>query len=82
MAQRVSIDPTQNVDHAYNQYLLGHDKAVIEAIHRFEDKLHHSLFKYGRFTIPTFFKPNFLSRKQERLMASVCEAWCGSWTGW
>lgn len=74
MVQRASIDLTRNVDHAYEQYLLANEKAVIEAIRRFEDKLHHSYVKYGRFTIPTFFKPHFITAKQVRLIHSVCDS--------
>ncbi len=73
MVQRASIDPTRNIDYAYEQYLLSNEKKTIEAIHQFEDKLHHSYIKYGRFTIPTFFKPHFLTAKQARLIHSVCD---------
>ncbi len=73
MVQRASIDLTRNVDHAYEQYLLSKEKAAIEAIHHFEDKLHHSYVKYGRFTIPAFFKPHFITAKQARLIHSVCD---------
>ena len=57
MAQRASIDSSRNVDYTYEQYLLSNQKVMLEAIRQFEDKLHHSYVKYGRFTIPTFFKP-------------------------
>ena len=73
MVQRASIETTRNVDHAYEQFLLTHEKTVLEAIHHFEDKLHHSYLKYGRFTIPTFFKPHFITGKQARLIHMVCD---------
>ncbi|MBI4368408.1 MAG: hypothetical protein HY588_03345, partial [Candidatus Omnitrophica bacterium] len=74
MVQRTSIDFTRDIDHAYEQYLLSNEKKAMEAIHHFEDKLHHSYVKYGRFTIPTFFKPHFMSAKQVRLIHMVCES--------
>ena len=73
MAQRTSIDTTRNVDYAYEQYLFGNEKKILDAIHKFEDKLHHSYVKYGRFTIPTFLKPHFITAKQSRLIHSVCD---------
>lgn len=72
MAQRVSIDSTQNMDQAYDEYLRTHAKAIVPAIQRFEERLHHSHLKFGRFTIPTFFKPHFLAAKQSKLLHSVC----------
>ncbi|MBI4358544.1 MAG: glutathionylspermidine synthase family protein [Candidatus Omnitrophica bacterium] len=75
MAQRTSIDYTRNVDHAYEQYLLSNERKAMEAIGHFEEKLHHNSYvKYGRFTIPTFFKPHFITAKQARLLHSVCES--------
>ena len=74
MVQRTSIDFTRNIDHAYEQYLLTNEKTVLEAIRRFQDKLNHSNIKYGRFTIPSFFKPHFVTGKQARLLHSVCDA--------
>ncbi|OGW84847.1 MAG: hypothetical protein A3C35_06610 [Omnitrophica bacterium RIFCSPHIGHO2_02_FULL_46_11] len=73
MVQRTSIDTTRNIDHAYEQFLLANEKKTIDAIHHFEEKLHHSYVKYGRFTIPTFFKPHFITTKQARLLHSVCD---------
>lgn len=72
MALRVSIDPNRNVDNAYDQYLMSRERAVIEAMRQFEDRLHHSYVKFGRFTIPTFYKPHFMTSRQERLLHSVC----------
>jgi uncharacterized circularly permuted ATP-grasp superfamily protein len=73
MAQSASIDPTRNIEHAYDQYLVTHERLAVEAIRRFEDQLHHSFVKFGRFTIPTFFKPHFLTSKQARLIHTVCD---------
>lgn len=74
MAQRASIDSSRNVDYTYEQYLLSNQKVMLEAIRQFEDKLHHSYVKYGRFTIPTFFKPHFISPKQARLVHTACDS--------
>jgi len=73
VVQRASIDTTRNIDYAYEQHLLSNEKRIIEAIRKFEDKLHHSYVKYGRFTIPTFFKPHFITAKQAKLIHSVCD---------
>src|SRR3989338_4366930 len=74
MAQRASIDSSRNVDYTYEQYLLSNQQVMLEAIRQFEDKLHHSYEKYGRFTIPTFFKPHFISPKQARLVHTACDS--------
>lgn len=73
MVQRVSIDPNQSIDQVYDEYLRTHAKVIVPAIHRFEEKLHHSHVKFGRFTIPTFFKPHFINAKQAKLLHSVCD---------
>ena len=73
MVQRASIDTTRNVDYAYEQYLLAHEKKIIDAIQKFQDKLQHSSVKYGRFTIPTYLKPHFITTKQAKLIHSVCD---------
>jgi len=69
-----SIDSSRNVDHAYDRYLTAREKLVLKAIPRFEEKLHQSFVKYGRYTIPSFFKPHFISGKQEKLCRSVSDA--------
>src|SRR3989338_5179168 len=71
-ALRVSIDSSRNMDNAYEQYLLLHSKIAGQAIRAFEEKLHHSYLKYGRFTIPTFYKQHFVTRKQYHVLHSVC----------
>ncbi|MBI1977367.1 MAG: glutathionylspermidine synthase family protein [Candidatus Omnitrophica bacterium] len=73
MVQRTSIDYTRNTDHAFEQYVLSNEKVLAEAIRRFEDQLHHSLVKFGRFTIPTFFKPHFITAKQTRLIHAASD---------
>ena len=63
----------RNIDHAYDQYLLSHEKEAIQAVTSFEDRLQNSHIKYGKFSIPTFCKPHFLSPRQEKLVKSSSE---------
>lgn len=62
------------MDYSYEQYLLSHERKMLDIIQAFEDKLRHSNLKYGRFTIPTFFKPHFITAKQVKLIHSVCDS--------
>lgn len=61
----------RNLDHLYDQHLLSHEAEAVQAIAGFQDRLNKSLFKFGRFTIPTFYKPHIISPKQERLLKRV-----------
>jgi len=63
----------RNIDHAYDQFLISHEAEISAAISRFEERIEHSLFRFGRFTIPTFFKSRFIVREQERLLKKVTE---------
>ncbi len=62
-----------NLDHAYDEYLASHPKEAIRALGNFESALHESLVKFGRSVLPTYFKPHFLSEKQERILRIVSE---------
>jgi len=62
-----------NLDHAYDEYLASHPKEAIRALGNFESALHGSLVKFGRSVLPTYFKPHFLSEKQERLLKNAAE---------
>ncbi len=62
---------SKNLDHEYDQFLQAHADAVVPAIPRFLERLEKSFFRYGRFTIPTFYKPFFLTPKQEHLLKRV-----------
>ncbi len=68
---RISIDPDQNVNNAYEQFLSAQPGDAVRAIRAFEETLHHSYAKYGRFTIPVFYKPHFITKKQSRLLHTV-----------
>jgi len=62
---------TKNLDHAFDQYLKSHEPEIIKAIPRFNERLEKTKFRYGRFTIPTFYKPLFLTPKQVALLKRV-----------
>lgn len=64
---------SRNLDHAYDEYLKSNESSVVKAIPRFFDKLQDSYFRYGRFTIPTFFKPLLITPEQEHLLKRVAK---------
>ncbi len=68
------MDRSRNVDHAYERFMKENSSSMLRAIEKFESIIHKSDFKFGRFTIPTFMKPHFLTREQERLLENVCDA--------
>ena len=59
---------SKNLDHAYDEYLKTREAEAVTAIQRFPGRLEKTCFRYGRFTIPTFYKPHFLDPKQEHLL--------------
>ncbi len=61
----------RNLDYLYDQHLQGHGRETVEAIAHFQERLEKSPIKYGRFTIPTFYKPHLLSPQQEHLLKRV-----------
>ena len=65
---------SRNLDYLYDQHLAAREREAIEAIGGFYERLNKSLVKYGRFTIPTFYKPHLLSPKQEHLLKRVNSA--------
>ncbi|MBI4550032.1 MAG: glutathionylspermidine synthase family protein [Candidatus Omnitrophica bacterium] len=67
----------RNVDHAYDQYLLAHEKDALHAIQAFAERMEKSHVKYGKFAIPVFFKPHFLTPRQEKLIKSASETLLG-----
>ena len=62
---------TKNLDHAFDQYLKNHEADILKAIPKFNERLEKTRFRYGRFTIPTFYKPLFLTAKQISLLKRV-----------
>ncbi len=58
---------------AYDRFLINQGTDMVKALINFEEKVHQSSFKYGRFAIPTFFKPYFLSAKQEKFLKENIE---------
>ena len=65
---------TENFDHAYDEYLKAKTPDALKAIASFQKKIQSSDLKYGRDTIPTFFKPFFLTAKQTHLVKRVTAA--------
>ncbi len=61
----------KNIDHAYDEYLKAHEKEIVEAIPRFTEGLEKKHFRYGRFQIPTFYKPHFINAKQHHFLKRI-----------
>ncbi len=59
---------SKNLDHEYDEYLKGRESQIVQAIPRFLEALEKTAFRYGRFTIPAFYKAHFLTPKQEHLL--------------
>lgn len=79
MPDRTVSTPTEaptgrNLDYFYDQHLQKHERETVQAIAAFQEHLAKSLVKFGRFTIPTFYKPHLLSVKQEHLLKRVNSA--------
>ena len=58
----------KNLDHEFDEYLKAHESEILESLPHFFDRLKNARFRYGRFIIPTFYKPHFLGMQQERLV--------------
>lgn len=65
---------SENLDHAYDEYLKSKPTVAIQAVESFQKKITSSELKYGRAVIPTFFKPLFLTAKQNHLVKRVTAA--------
>ncbi len=61
----------QNLNHAYDEYLKAHEPEAIKAIPLFLKNLEKTYFRYGRYTIPTFFKPFLVTQRQEQILKST-----------
>lgn len=61
----------KNLDHEFDEYLKARQSTVVSAIQKFPENLQKTCFRYGRFTIPTFYKAYFLTPKQEHLLKRV-----------
>jgi uncharacterized circularly permuted ATP-grasp superfamily protein len=62
------VTPSKNLDYAYDEYLKAENTKIVQAIPRFLERLEQTFFKFGRFMIPTFYKPYILSPKQEHIL--------------
>ncbi len=65
---------SENFDHAFDEYLKAKPAEAMKAIESFQKKIAASELKYGKVTIPTFFKPLFLSSRQTHLVKRVTAA--------
>lgn len=61
----------KNLDHEFDEYLKARQSEIVPAIQKFPENLQKTCFRYGRFTIPTFYKAYFLTPKQENLLKRV-----------
>lgn len=62
---------SRNLDHAYDEFLKRQPKKIIKAIPRYLEALGESNFRYGRFAIPTFYKPHILTPRQFHILKRV-----------
>lgn len=62
-----------NMDNAYDDFLSGRADRAPKAIAEYEEKVHESLVKFGRFTIPSFYKPHFITPEQEKQVKRVTQ---------
>lgn len=60
----------KNLDFEYDEYLKSNE-AAIQAVSHFSNHLKDKKFMYGKVVIPSFYKPHFLSEKQEHLLKRV-----------
>lgn len=61
----------ENLDHAYDEYLKAKPAEAMQSIAAFQKKIAASDLKYGKNSIPTFFKPIFLAPRQTHLVKRV-----------
>lgn len=64
---------SKNLDFAYDEYLKKHEPEILKAIPRFQKNLETSSFRYGRFVIPTFYKPFLITPKQQNLLKRMSQ---------
>ena len=60
-----------NYDHAYDEYLKAHEPEIVKAIPRYLEGLEKKHFRYGRFQIPTFYKPHLITSKQVHYLKRI-----------
>lgn len=61
----------KNLDYAYDEYLKAHEIEVMKAIADFNHRIEKTPLRYGRFPIPAFYKPHFITFEQEHLLKRV-----------
>lgn len=65
---------SENLDHAFDEYLKSKPAEALKAVASFQKKIEASELRYGKNPIPTFFKPIFLTAKQTHLVKRVTAA--------
>jgi hypothetical protein len=68
---------SNNLDHAYDEFLASNSQEAVNAIHDFEKALHTRHIKFGRSLLPTYFKHHFLKPKQGHLIQQATESLAG-----
>ncbi|MSR78332.1 MAG: hypothetical protein EXS63_08955 [Candidatus Omnitrophica bacterium] len=60
--------PSKNLDYEYDEFLKSSEPEIIRAIPAYLKNLEKIGPKYGRFPIPTFYKPHWMSADQELML--------------
>lgn len=63
-----------NLDHAFDEFLKSREESVVRGIAAYQEQLEKTCFRYGRFVIPTFYKPHFLTPKQHHLVKRAAKS--------
>jgi len=69
-----STDSSKSVDYAYDQFVIAREKSFLKAISNFQEELKKRNVKYGRFVVPAFLKPHFITAKQEKILRTVSDS--------
>lgn len=69
-----SIDPNKSIDYAFDQFVMAHEKSFPKVINNFQEELKKRNIKYGRFVVPAFLKPHFITAKQEKILRTVSDS--------
>jgi len=64
-----------NIDNAYDDFLGAQAESAVRTISEYEERVHNSHVKFGRFTIPSFYKAHFVSPDQEKVLKHFTHIW-------
>lgn len=68
---------SRNLDHAYDKFLTGREAEMTAAIRDFEERRNKSRLKFGKFPMPSYFKPHFVTAGQEKLVTRMTDQLIG-----